>query len=335
MTLQKPLLTAFPPEATEQDYGAAAAELDRLLGELPGALAVYEFGSVTALGISDIDRLAVVEDVRAVPAVWPRLTERTRLLAMHTPVLVDAATFSRHRWIAELGDLKLACGAPLPIEERPVPEYSEPLLAAEAFVVTGLKLAKVAVTGRVKVRPLLCELQNVRLDLHLARLARSEAPRTWALADSVEHLRASWWHLDRAQQRSRVLRALRDAPDAIGEALECVGSRVEGAETPQQLRLGGEWRNVTLVPGHPTNGVAPAFATFIGRSRRLGEARWRSLPRRFRLPAAVIALLTRPARSEYEEFRVARRELVRAYADSSASFRGYSSLGLARVFLRT
>ena len=61
------LLTRFPTRATQNDYAEAAAELDTQLAELPDLVAVYKFGSVETLGISDLDRIAVVERARPVP----------------------------------------------------------------------------------------------------------------------------------------------------------------------------------------------------------------------------------------------------------------------------
>src|SRR5205085_4610358 len=68
------ILSSFPERASPRDYAEAAAELEGLLVELPGALAVYRFGNVGAPGISDLDRLVVVERPDAVPDVWNRLS---------------------------------------------------------------------------------------------------------------------------------------------------------------------------------------------------------------------------------------------------------------------
>ncbi len=333
MTHENVVLTSFPTAAVEEDYARAAVELEECLAELPGAVAVYKYGSITAPGISDLDRVAVVEGGRAAPDVWPRLSERTRYLVMHTPALVDPRTFARHRWLSELGDVELVWGTRVSIEQRPFPEYTEPVLAAEALVVAALKLAKLAVTGRVKVRSLLCELRNVRTDLRLARLERHDAPRAWSLADQVDRLREEWWRLDEADQRARVQHLLALAPDAIGEAINALGARAIEPQKPRSLPLRAQWRNVTVVPGGPLNGRSAAFRSVVGRSRRLGEARWRWVPRRLSLPPAVISLLAGPSPSQYEKFRVERDELVRRHAHFVASSPGYSGLSLASIFV--
>jgi hypothetical protein len=334
MTLDRTLLTALPRPATEDEYGHAAAELEGLLIELPGAVAIHRYGSIAAPGISDLDRLVVIADRRPVRDVWSRLSERTRYLAMHTPVLVDSATFARHRWFTDVGTLELVWGHSLEVKRRPLPEYSEPLIAAEALVVTALKLAKLAVTGRVKVRPLLCELRNVRLDLGLAKLERRHAPRAWELVDEIDRLRDEWWSVTEPVRHARLRDVLRGAPDAVHEALRALGERVtKPGEWPQPIRLGAGWHNVTVVPGTGYDGRPTALTRIVARSRRLGEARWRWRPRSMALPPALVALLTGPPPPEYEDFRAERVALVRRYASVLTACPGYSAIGFAPVFL--
>jgi hypothetical protein len=334
MSLERAVLTGFPRPATERDYAQAAGELERSLSELPGAVAVYRFGSIRAPGISDLDRLVVVEDSRVVPEIWSSLSAKTHYLAMHTPFLIDAVTFARHRWFAELSDLTLAWGEALTVEERPVPEHCERLLAAEGMVVIALKLAKLSVTGRVKVRSLLCELNNLRLDLVLARLGRADAPAAWALADGVSCLRGEWWGLERADQRSRARSVLGLAPRAVAQALGALAAPVEGRELAESMSLAAEWQNVTLTAGDGENPFAGYSSPFVGRrSGRLAEARWRCVRRQLQVPLPVLSLIRGLPSLRYTDFDLERRDLVRSYSDLLQSNHRYSSIGLARIFL--
>jgi hypothetical protein len=326
-------LTRFPIRATQDDYAEAAAELDSRLDELPERVAVYRFGSVQAPGISDLDRIAVVEEGgKATPEIWSRLSARTQHLAMHAPFLIDASTFARHRWFADLGLPELVSGGVIEVEERPVPEHSEPLLAAEALVVISLKLAKQVVTGRVKVRPLLCELNNLTRDLELGGLQREDAAPAWALAGEIGFLRKEWWKLEDSEQRSKVQSLLEGAPLAIGDALAGLARQLDEGDAVSQMALGAEWSNVTLVPGIERNG-RPVGSNALCRFRRLGEARWQLINRRFQVPEPVLQLLSSPLRADYEEFRLGRAELVRRHSEHLISNPGYSSIGFARVYL--
>jgi hypothetical protein len=330
---EKMVLTAFPRAATAFDYSYAATELEDALASLPGALAVYSYGTVNSLGISDVDRLAVIENSQKIPAVWSSLSELTRRLAMHTPVLVDERTFRYHRWFAEAGGLGHVWGERFAVEDRPIPEYSEPLLAAEALVIVALKLSKLRITGRVKVRPLLCELGNVGIDLRLAKIQPADAPRAWELAETVTRLRDEWWSLKRAEQAASVFDVLRIAPDAIGEVL-CVFSVEFGhLQPPPPFRLGVGWRNVSVAAGERSDEEPSPLIAVFARWHRLGELRWRWRNRQIRFPPSVISLLAGAPPDEYKEFRTKRDELVRSHVAFLAPRPGYSPIGLATIFL--
>jgi hypothetical protein len=329
--VKRAVLTAAPRAATEEEYSHAAGELEEALAALPGVLAVYKYGRIRVPGISDIDRLAVVENGQVVPNLWSTLSEQTRRLAMHTPVLVDPRTLVYHRWFAEAGDLTHICGERFDMQQRPHPEYGEPLIAAEALVITALKLAKLAVTRRVKVRPLLCELGNFKLDLDLARIERSQTPEAWSFADEVESLRNEWWDVDEGERDECVHDLLSRAPGSVDQAMLALATRVRVEKSPS-LRLTGQWGNVTLVPEKRIGNGAHAAPHVLGYSRRLGEAFWRWTRRQVAVPEGLMTLLNGPPPTEYEEFRDERDDLVCRYARFLTSCPGYSAVGLATAF---
>lgn len=349
MTAQDPFagahLTAQPVHARDEDYARASAEIESRLAELPGTVAVYRTGSISAPGISDIDRIAVTEDRRPARQLWPALSARTRYLAMHTPFLVDRETFVRHRWFAHAEPLALASGSPIEVADRPLPAYSESLIAAEGLVVTMLRLMKQSVTGRVKVRPVLCELNAVRYDLLLGRLSESDAPDAWRLVSDVAELRRRWFEAGVAAENERLLRScLRRSLPAIAEALQALApaARALCTGTDGELSLAAPWSNVTLAVADrgrrppDTGGSAGALLRAVAaRSSRTSEARWRARRRRVAVPSAIASLLGGRARPEYAEFHAQRSELVRRYrAFLATSGADYSGIGLASSFVR-
>jgi hypothetical protein len=335
VSLPRVTLSSFPERASVPDYAGAAAELEGLLAELPGAVAVYRFGNVGAPGISDIDRLVVVESADAVQNVWNRLSARTRYLALHSAFLLDPQTFARHRWFSDIGPLDLAWGDPLPFEERPTGQGCEALIAAENLLVELLKLNKLATTRRAKVRSVLCELNTVRFDLELGGIDRLAAPTAWDLVDHVTALRGAWWRLEEEERISGFRRLLDTALPAIHDALAGVGPSYANSTAARKLPLTAEWSRVTLFPGAASpNGSVRTGPILVGRSRRLGEALWRSVPRRVEAPAAVLELIAGESEPVRREFRAERERIVRRYDRILTDAPGYSSLSAARIFLQ-
>jgi hypothetical protein len=326
-------LTRYPFPASEEDYAHASGELEGRLRGLPGVVAVYRTGSVSAPGISDLDRIAVIQPGSPVPDIWPTLSASTRALAMHGPFLVDATTFARHRWFAELRPLDLIWGDEIELEARPAPERVEPMIAAENLVIVMLSLVKQVTAGRVKVRPTLCQLNGVRHDLDLGRLERADAPRAWGLADQVTRLREEWWRLSPSDRPVRFRTVIEPALAATAEALRALATRMDHGSRPGQLRLSGAWRNVTLVAGEPPAEPRPgALWPVTARSARVAEAAWRWRQRSVAVPGEVISLLDRPP--GYEDVHAERQEIVRRYARFLAATEGYSAIGAAGAFAR-
>jgi hypothetical protein len=325
-------LTRFPTLAGEDDYARASAELESRLRELPGVVAVYRTGHISVPGISDLDRIAVVRPGSRVPPIWPRLSTETRALAMHSPFLVDTTTFARHRWFADLEPLDLAWGDHVAVEARPEPAHTELLIAAEALVISLLKLVKQAHVGQVKVRPMLCELNNLRRNLRLAGLEGADAPAAWSLADQITRLREEWWSLAELERPTRFRAVIDQSLPATAEALRALSARMNGDGRNGRLRLSGVWNNVTLEAGDPTAVWDPGLMwPATAHSARLAEALWRSSKRKITVPNAVISLLQSPP--GYEEVHAERREIVQRFAKFLATTEDYSAIGAVGVFV--
>jgi hypothetical protein len=326
-------LTGFPSPAFVDEYEHAAAEMEARLQELPGLVAVYRTGTVAVPGISDLDRIAVVDRDAVLPSVWEQLRPRTRYLAMHTPFALDFETFVRHRWFARLEPLEIVWGAAIPLDRPPASEEGEQLLGTEGLVVTWLKLKKQSATGRAKVRPLLCELNNVRRNLRLARLTPEDAASAWQLATDVTRAREQWWLLTESERVDAVRGIEAQAPRAIGKALAAIAFRLPAELTSEEIRLRGLWSNVTLRGGRDVHDhsfyVIPRVLSRA--SMKMAEGRWRFARHSICLPSQLVSLLNGTFASS--SFRKNRRDVVRRYVEFMRErANDYSSVGHAGIF---
>lgn len=333
-------VTALPSAISEEEYDLAAAEIEDQLASLPGVVAVYSTGGRSAPGISDVDRIAVLERPISIDTAWAKLSERTREIAMHSPFVVDVDTFGRHRWFAHLEPLDLVSGDPVsPNRATPGP-YGLKLLGVEGLVVGLLKLLKQRNAGRLKARPLLCELHALRHSLKLAGLAPETAPAAWRLIKDVDQVRRTWFQLPTPEQEASIRAMAGQGPAALLEALGGLQPADRaGNALPAPLPMSSPWGNVTIVPSPAGADPPPAFriprtAGLVSRSRRLPELRWRMRPRRVAVPWPAYAWLRRPQDPATASLRDQRDRLVLRYeAFVDACGGRWSSIGLARSFL--
>ena len=336
-------LVAQPRPARLEDYRRAAEELEGRLAALPGLVAIYRVGGVSAPGISDLDRVAVVDTPGPVPDIWPELTKETRALAMHPPFLVEPAVFASHRLISHLEPMELASGAEIELEERPDADYVERLLGAESMLLNLVRLLKYRATGRVKVRAVLCQLHTVRHGLSLAALDRAEATAAWSLSDDVASLRGAWFGLAPQQREQKLRRLVLEAAPALIDALDSLAARAPWGNEPSngRLALGGAWTGITLtgVQDSPTPDPRPGArltAALAGASPKTAEAAWRLILRRreVAVPAGLLALLEGCA-PEHADVRARRARVLSRHSKFLAERgRGYASIAISPALRR-
>jgi hypothetical protein len=234
----------------------------------------------------------------------------------------------------------LVTGERLAIEPRPLPEYSEPLLAAEGLVNTVLRLAKQAAMRRVKVRPSLCEVNSIKYDLELGRIDRRRAPKAWELVDRIQDLRQSWFGGPPDRVRPILRAALEVSLQSLSELDAVVGGPLAPGRKPPGRRLTGPWKNVALVGGSGSGLAvrrvrASTAVSFGGRWKDGSELAWRLVSATLSVPPPVAALLLNGDPSPpYSEFRQERDRTVAAYRSFiSRNASGYSMMGVSTMLL--
>lgn len=336
-------LVGLPRPFERSAYAHASDEIEGLLGELPGLVAVYRLGSVGQPGISDLDRIAVVEAGDAVAPIWTQISPDARYLAMHGPFLVDLDTFRAHRWFSHLTGLQLARGEDVPVDEPADPAVCDLHLAAEGMTVMTLKLLVQARTGRVKVRPALCELHGLRLSLALAGLDARAAPVAWSFVEAVGAARQGWFAMPEAGRPAAMRALLAQAPAALVDGLLALEARLEERHAlplGERVALRAPWSSVTLVssdaaafPAACRGALRPGLRSAVaGRSRRLGALHWRLTHDRLPIAPRVAGLLTETRRGATALHRERHRVMTGYTRFLATRGQGYSNIGLGEAF---
>ena len=333
----------LPEARSRADYQAASDEIESLLRQLPGFVALHRLGSVRHPGISDLDRIAVVEAGHPVASIWSRLSPDVRYVAMHGPFLVDLDSFRARRWFTHLTGLELVAGDELPVDEPSDPARCDLHLAAEGLAQLELKLIQQARTGRVKVRSVLCQFHAMGFSLMLAGLDKDDAPEAWDFVDAVRATREAWFEHAERDRPAIAARLMDRAPAALHDALLALDRRLRGdrvVPAGSTAILRSPWDAVTLVACDEASFGAEFFravnagplAAAIARSRRMGAVRWRMARERAPVPARVLGLLTETRKGATELHRK-RRQVITAYDRFLGTHgHGFSQIGLGGPF---
>jgi len=326
------VLERLPLPVTAADYERASARIDELLLATPGVVAVYKTGSVSAPGISDVDRIAVTSGAGRVESIWSRLTDRERYVAMHTPFIASSTTFAEHPWYAYVQPLELVAGEDVPLDPPTVDAaLISMLLGIEGLVTLRLKLEKQAVTRRIKVRPLLCELNNLRHCLRLVGLDEQSAARAWELSRATTDVRRTWWDRAPDVREATAVELFVAAPVEIDAALGAILPADPDDSETRSLHLRGPWANVVLTAEKPARDSRRVPRSISRLSTRAAELIWRSRHRDLYVPAAIISAL-HSVRHGSGTFADRRARVARYQGFTGGAGSGWSHLGVAEVF---
>lgn len=326
------VLERFPMPMTAVDYERASARIDELLLATPGVVAVYKTGSVSAPGISDIDRIAVTRGPGRIESIWSSLTDREKYAAMHTPFIASSTTFAEHPWYANVQPLELVAGEEVRLDPPTIDAaLISKLLGIEGLVTLRLKLEKQAVARRIKVRPLLCELNNLRHCLRLVGLDEQAVAGAWKLSRFTTDVRQTWWDRPPDVRKSTVMEVFFAAPQEIDAALSAIRLADPDERETRSFRLRGPWANVALTPVKPPRDSRRTPRSVSRLSRRAAELYWRSRRRDLYMPAAIVSAL-HDLRYGSGTFADRRVRVARYQEFIRLAGRGWSHLGVAEVF---
>jgi len=203
------LWTSEPMPLEREDYDRTTEDFLRVAGSTPGVLGVWQTGSVSVPGISDLDFILVVRNRTRLS--WNRVRKRlspesTRVL-LHSPVALPESLVP---WLGYVNDTRATrrlTGPEIPFAEPANRGMVNILVAARFTMAKLLGLERTAFMGVAGVRSLLCRVHGLRHNFTL--MDRPVPP----LFDEVTELRESWFSMGE-ERFSRLEELLAGATDA-------------------------------------------------------------------------------------------------------------------------
>lgn len=223
----------FPRRRDTAEYSTAVSQYAERLGGQPGVVGVFQIGSVSAPGVSDLDLVVLLEDEGPVPG--PALLDivslnaETRYLFMHRPFLLNRRAAASLHLHYRIGDVQVILGALRPEHAFPRPTVATADVTVATVVDFGVDLAAqllhALVTRRLPVRGMLCLLFSLRHTIAGARTLGIPGTHDDYDRDVIE-LRRSCFTLSPAELVGETMRLVERGAAIVLEVLEGLSAHI-------------------------------------------------------------------------------------------------------------
>lgn len=189
------LWTSEPVPLEPGDYDRATGDFLRVAGSTQGVLGVWQTGSVSVPGISDLDFILVVKNGARLSwnRVKKRLSPETSRVLLHSPLALPESLVP---WLGHVNDTRATrrlTGPEIPFVEPANRGLVNILVAARFTMAKLMGLERTAFMRVAGVRSLLCRVHGLRHNFTL--MDRPVPP----LFDEVTELRESWFSMDKGR----------------------------------------------------------------------------------------------------------------------------------------
>lgn len=222
------LWTSEPVLLAREDYDKATEDFLRVAMSTPGVIGVWQTGSVSVPGISDLDFILILEDSARVS--WARmkkgLSPETSRVLLHSPVALPESLVPWLSYVNDTRGIRRLTGPEISFVEPGNKVLVNLLVAARFTMAKLMSLERTAFIGVAGIRSLLCRVHGLRHNFTL--MERPVPP----LFESVTELRESWFKM--GKERFRLLEEL-----LAGATEECIALLRE-ATLPCALESGSD-----------------------------------------------------------------------------------------------
>lgn len=297
----------FSHEPIEQQtavYQNTLAKCVEVFSTYPGIRAIYQYGSVSTPGISDLDLLLVFdENSPSIPYDWRKwFNSQERYLLLHNPSVISPSLLAEGVHITFLQGLNLLWGTPTSVNKADdkTADFLSHLIVMEhtiRLLVTTIRQLQAQI---VKQRPLLCELHSIRYDLNLLGLA---AQWETAFTQPMYSLRQNWFTLPPITRQTQLLSLFRQAPSVQQTVLHKVAEWGAGLEIRPfpPAAYPSQWPGISLsTSSNPVGHRASFLANNLPciPHAKIREKLLRITHLEINLPPVILSLLRQPAFAE-------------------------------------
>ncbi|MFX0139667.1 MAG: hypothetical protein ACFFDN_38865 [Candidatus Hodarchaeota archaeon] len=234
------ILTNEPKQYSSNDYNEVKDKIINIFKNIPSLISIYEIGSISSPGISDLDLVLVFDD-NAKDVVYEiyydKLDDRDKYILMHSPFVITKSLFENIRYFFVPDNFKLLWGDKIHIKEIQQQHLLKQLIAAEFVLGTTFSLIHSLKNKILKVRSFLCVLNAVKYDFQIYGLNRQNFAAGWHLLNSTTELREKWFKMNEKERIKKVTNIFKKAPGILLNMLTSINEKLNDFKARKYVHL--------------------------------------------------------------------------------------------------
>lgn len=218
-----------PQRYSRADYETVKNKIINMFKSHSDVISIYQIGSVSTPGISDLDLTLVFDDRKQridFRNYYNKLDGRDQYILMHGLFIITKNLFENMRYFYIPGDFKLLWGEQLEIKPVEQIKLLEQLIVTEFILGLFFTILRALDTKVIKIRSLLCELSALKYDLEILGLNKNNFSDGRRLVDSISQLRQGWFELSENARVGEFIACLIKFPDMLFDILTFIEKKL-------------------------------------------------------------------------------------------------------------
>ncbi len=210
-----------PQTCTLREYEKTRSKIIVYYSKLKGVMSIYQMGSVSVPGISDLDIIIVFDKgIQKQDLSYKRfLSQREQYIAGHGyPFTIDKQNFEKMNVFCYPSYLKLLHGKNLVIKNpsRVMENFYKLSYSIDVALTELVWLLNAFLRGIVPLRTALCHISSVKFDIeNLEEVTGVVIPSGNDFKNNIEYLRLNWFDLDGKQRINLLVELGSDACEIL------------------------------------------------------------------------------------------------------------------------
>lgn len=320
------------------DYYEVREKVVSIFKNIPGLVSIYQMGSISCPGISDLDLILVFEDgcdKIEFSSFYKMFDSRDKYILMHSPFAIPKSLFNNMKYFYVPQNFVLILGEEQTINKIPDYDLLSRIVSVEFVIGLLCTTMRAHHSKIINARSLMNGLYSVKHDLAVFRLSRKECPFAWDFVHTLCELRTNWFESSEDASLYRLINTIINSSSILHSLLKSFSYSMENEigihDTMMNRKLIFGINNWLLFKNSERDYYVKERSLFsvlkyLRFSNLLNDARWIFSDYIVKLPYSLCILLSEKSSQTGNNTLKQKSIFIDEYLKYSARFSGFSYL---------